>query len=350
MTNTNFRNLIGLCLVLGLLFPAQVACPQTGAQNAIAAAAGGVSKTKPATPAAAGQAEGKSDEERVKIESADKMAYDPDTKTYHLTGNVVFSNKDSRLYCDQADYNEEADTAKATGHLRATDPSSVITGDLMEADFGKKLTVVTGNVTIVTQKKKNKTSDETAATSLSKADKGTPGLQKAQGNTASGETAASAPKDKSSKEPSTGKDYQEKKTTITCERLEYYYADDVKKMIATPRIKAIQEDKTVWADQAVYEDIPRLITLTGNVVLNTEKGDEMHCTSAVISVDDNWVKAENISGVTLRKNKNEPTKPAAKPAETPAEKPAAGGAATVEPKPKPEPATTAAPPVTDATP
>ena len=117
-------------------------------------------------------------------------------------------------------------------------------------------------------------------------------------------------------------------------------------MIATPRVKAIQEDKTVWADQAVFEDIPRLVTLTGNVVLHTEKGDEMHCTKAVVSVDDDWVQAENMSGVTLRKSKKEPAaKPAAKPAEKPAETPAEApkpveGAPAPAPKPVEPPSAT----------
>jgi putative transposase len=76
------------------------------------------------------------------------------------------------------------------------------------------------------------------------------------------------------------------KTTITCERVEYYYNDSVKKMIATPRVKMVQEDKTVWANTAVFEDIPRLVTLTGDVVLTTDKGDEIRC----LTVTDEFTK------------------------------------------------------------
>lgn len=328
------RKLIVTCLLLGLGLPAQVVCPQ----NAVKPAGETVTKTKPAAPATK-KADKNPEGERVKIENADLMSYDPNTKTYHLTGNVVFANKNTRLYCDQADYNEQADTAKATGHLRATDPDSVITGDLMEADFGKELTIVTGNVTIVTQKKKNKTSNENPPTALAKPGKSQTTTDKPARNAPKAQPADTTSKDKSGKKTGKSNDYQEKKTTITCERLEYYYADDVKKMIATPRVKAIQEDKTVWADEAVYEDLPRLITLTGNVILVTEKGDEMHCAKAVVSVDDEWVKAEKISGVTLRKNKNEPSKSAPKPAEKPA---------TGETPPPAAEAPPAAPPTKDA--
>jgi lipopolysaccharide assembly outer membrane protein LptD (OstA) len=180
---------------------------------------------------------------------------------------------------------------------------------------------------------------------LSKPKDGKP-TEEAQANSVKAEQSATAAKDKAGKDPEHVEDYWEKKTTITCERLEYYYADDVKKMIATPRVKAIQEDKTVWADQAVFEDITRLVTLTGNVVLHTEKGDEMRCTKAVVSVDDDWVQAENMTGVTLRKNKNAPAKPAAKPAERPAgapeeaPKPAEGAPPAPAPKPVEPPSAT----------
>ena len=294
MNNTaRLQNLILLTCLLGLLFPARVVCPQ----NAVKRAEAGLSKPKAVEPQGAAAQDAQSPpEDRVTIEHADSFRYDPNTKTYHVAGNVVFTNKDVRLSCDKADYHEDTDTAQATGHLRVTNPDSVITGDLVDADFGKKLAVVTGNVRIVTQKKGK--GDRPAP---AEADKG------------------AADKAKGDQEPEHLADYQQKKTTITCERLEYYYADDVKKMVATPRVKAIQEDKTVWADEGVYEDLTRLITLSGNVVLNTDKGDEMHCTKAVVSMDDDWVQAENMSGITLRKSKHDSPKPAAKPGQKPAE-------------------------------
>lgn len=330
------HNLVLLTCLLGLLFPAHVVCPQ----NTVKRDDAGVSKPKAPEPqaAAAPASEQKSEEERIKIEHADTLRYDPNTKTYHVTGNVLFANKDVHLYCDAADYHEDTDTAKATGHLRVTNPDSVVTGDLIEADFGKKLTVVTGNVRIITQKKQNEQAGDKTATSTEKSEKDKAAEAKGAANTEAAPAAGTVEKDKGKgdQEPKHVEDYWQKKTTITCERLEYYYADDVKKMIATPRVKAVQEDKIVWADQGVYEDIPRLITLSGNVVLTTEKGDEMHCAKAVISMDDDWVQAENMSGVTLRKNKNEPSKPAAKPAAKPAETAApAPPAPTLAPAPPP---------------
>jgi len=312
-----------LCLTIGLgLLCLGLAWAQS---NTAANPDGANAKAKPAPTAPAAK---KADDDRVIIEHVDNLRYEPTTKTYFLRGNVVFANRDLKLYCDQADYDSDADTAVARGHLRVTSPDSVITGDLIEADFGKELTVITGHVTIIAQKKGNKAAGGTPETSLEK-----PGKNGASGNGAgsnqpAGETAAVAAKPKG--EPEHLEDYWKKKTTITCERVEYYYADDVKKMIATPRVKAVQEDKTVWADTAVYEDIPRVITLTGNVVLTTDKGDEIHCAKAVISVDEDWIKAEGMSGVTLRKKKAEggpapaPSPPAQPAAPAPAPTPAGG--------------------------
>ncbi|MHB8997480.1 MAG: OstA-like protein [Armatimonadota bacterium] len=342
--NIILRNLIGLGLILGLLLPAQVVCPQ----NAVKAGDSTVAKPKAAPPPAPQKSTASDEDRRVTIEHADKMSYDPNTKTYHMTGNVVFANQSMRLFCDRADYNEENDSAKATGHLRVVDDNSVVTGDLLEADFGQELSVVTGNVKIVTQKKPNQTSGDKPGSALSKPKAGKPATGDAETNAVKAERSATAAKDKGEKDPEHVEDYWEKKTTITCERLEYYYSDDVKKMIATPRVKAVQEDKTVWADQAVFEDIPRLVTLTGNVVLNTEKGDEMRCTKAVVSVDEDWVQAENMSGVTLRKSKNGPAKPAAKPAEKPAERPVQKPAEQPTDTPKPADGAQPAPAVAPA--
>ncbi|MEN6401759.1 MAG: OstA-like protein [Armatimonadia bacterium] len=286
------------------------------AQNTPVAPPNGKAKPRAASTPAVKDASAKSKEDdRVIIEHVDNLNYDPKTKIYHMTGNVVFANKDMKLYCDEADYNEEADTAKARGHLRAVDPRSVITGDLLDADFGKDLAIITGNVLIVTQKKGNKVEE-----------KPKPGLEKPPAGSstlASNEPGAAPEKaaaDKSGKsnEPEHLEDYWKNKTTITCERLEYYYADDVKKMIATPRVKAIQEDKTVWADHAVYEDLTSLITLTGNVILTKTNGDVMRCNKAVVSTEEDWIQAEGMSGVTLRKKKtgNEnPPEPKAGPSE-----------------------------------
>ncbi len=272
--------------------------------NAPAGPEKSVSKEKP-TAAAAKADEGKKPEaERVIIEHADLLRRDAARKLYQLRGNVVFARRDMKMYCDEAEYNEETDTAVARGHLRITDPNTVITGDLLEVDFGKEIAVVTGNVTIITQKKGNKPT-ATAAVTQEKPLKSAPRAQEAAGQKPSPPSNGAQKPKRASREPERLEEYWEKKTVITCERVEYHYADNVKKIIATPRVKAVQEDKTVWADTVIYEDIPRQLTLTGNVILQTDKGDEMRCLKVVVSLDEDWLEAEGASIVTFRRKKTE---------------------------------------------
>jgi len=298
------------------------------AQNTLTPAPAKSDKLKAATAQpASGKAEKK--DERIFVEWVDRLTQEGDV--YHLRGNVVFTREDMKVTCDETDYDEKADTAQARGHLRITDPNSVITGDRVEVDFGKELAVVTGSVTIVTQKKGNETTGHKPEVSLEKPGKsGAAGTSSGANPPAPAAKATMAEKPKDDKKPEHLEDYWEKKSTITCERLEYYYADDVKKMVATPRVKAVQEDKTAWADTAVFEDIPRVLTLTGNVVVTTDKGDEMRCAKAVIWVDEDRIEAQGATGVTLRKKKGEepkspstPPQPAAQPP-TPAPPPAPG--------------------------
>jgi len=239
------------------------------------------------------------EDERVRLEWADSMFRDKAAHTYYLKGNVRFSHKDVVLYCDEAEYYDEdhpdkPDTAKCVGNLKIVDPEATITGDLIAVDFDAKLAVITANVRIVAQKK----DEEEEATS-----------SEAQGEEKPAEEKGGEPGDKKEedKEPERLEDYAEKLTTITCEKVEYYYDDDVKKGIATGNVKAVQEDKTAWADQAVYERIPDEITLTGNVRLKTDEGDEFHSPTAVISIEEDWIRAENVSGITFHREEEEET-------------------------------------------
>ena len=203
----------------------------------------------------------------VKIEHADLLQYEADKEMYYLSGSVVFSHQDVKMYCDEAWYDEVNDTARATGHLRIVDPEATITGDLAAANFDTEVATVTGNVTVVAQKKVEE---------------------------------AESSEDEEEK-PSKFEEYRRKKTTITCPKIVYEYNDDVKKMTLSGPVKAVQEDKTVWAEQAVYEELTDIITLTGNVRVITKKGEEFRAPEVVISVDEEWMKARDVSGITFRR-------------------------------------------------
>jgi len=203
----------------------------------------------------------------VNIEHADLLQYEANKKMYYLSGSVVFSHQDVKMYCDEAWYDEANDTARATGHLRIVDPEATITGDLAAANFDTEVATVTGNITIVAQKKA-----EEAESSGDEEEK-----------------------------PSKFEEYRRKKTTITCPKIVYEYNDNVKKMTLSGPVKAVQEDKTAWAQQAVYEELTDIITLTGNVRVITKKGEEFRAPEVVISVEEEWMKARDVSGITFRR-------------------------------------------------
>ncbi len=188
----------------------------------------------------------------------------------YLSGSVVFSHQDVKMYCDEAWYDEANDTARATGHLRIVDPEATITGDIATVNFDTEVATVTGNITIVAQKKVEEAeSSEDEEEKLSKFE-----------------------------------EYRRKKTIITCPKIVYEYNDDVKKMTLSGPVKAVQEDKTAWAEQAVYEELTDIITLTGNVRVITKKGEEFRSPEVVISVDEEWMKARDVSGVVLRRRED----------------------------------------------
>lgn len=233
------------------------------------------------------------DEDRARIEWADDLRYDPAEGMYYLTGNVVFSHQDIKLYCDEATYDYDENSAVATGNPRIESEDTTITGTVIEADFDDEVATIADNVTIVTQRRRPE-----------------------------GEEPPSE-----DEEPRDLEEYRYKKTTITCEKIVYEYNEDVKRATLTGRIKAVQEDKTAYADQAVYEELEDIITLTGNVRVLTDQGDEFRCPKAVISVEEDWIRAEQVTGVAKsRPEENggeEPSAEGTPPAEEapPAEEP-----------------------------
>ncbi|MEA3403646.1 MAG: LptA/OstA family protein [Armatimonadota bacterium] len=258
------------------------------------------------------------DEDRARIEWADELRYDADQATYHLSGNVVFSHQDIRLYCDRAVYDYDANSAEATGSPRVESPDTTMTGELIEANFDDEVAVVTGTVTVVTQRKKEEEEGQDDEQQPSESE---------QQPSESEET-----EEDEEGEPRKLEDYWEKKTTITCEKIVYEYAEDVKRATATGRVKAVQEDKTVYADRAVYEELKDLITLTGDVRVLTDRGDEFRCPKAVISVEEDWVRAEQVTGVGKRREEEEEEESSeGAAAQEEQQEPAEGGGAQEQP-------------------
>lgn len=209
--------------------------------------------------------------DKVTVKHADKLSYDSTAKLFRLTGHVVMVHNDMTLSADKCDYDDKGNTAVASGNLTITDPESTLTGDQVKADFTQKLTQVIGHVTIVTQKKKEEGAAEGTLT-----------------------------------------EYRQKKTTITCPQIDYFYAEDKKQATVAGPLQAVQEDKTLWADRALYDGLKDQVTLEGNIRILMESGSEFRCPRVVISLKDDSFEAEDLTGVAVEEKKEEP--PASAPA------------------------------------
>ncbi|MGQ9731036.1 MAG: OstA-like protein [Candidatus Zipacnadales bacterium] len=242
--------------------------------------------------------EPREEEEPVRIERADFLKYDPEQNVYYLTGNVHFIHKDTHLYCDEAEYNDDKETARAVGNLKLVQAETTVTGDLMTADFNEEVAEVIGNVRLITKKKKeaNKKESETAG-QASSADQSDQSAEKHQ-QSATGESDA----EKSGR----WDEYKEKLTTITCDKLSYWY--EAERAIATGNIVVEQDDKVCYAEEAEYVEADDLLTLKGNPVrVVMESGNTFQTPWIKVEVEGERFWTGGFTGVFKREKKDETT-------------------------------------------
>jgi lipopolysaccharide assembly outer membrane protein LptD (OstA) len=257
-------------------------CAATWAQPAGAARPALPEPTKLA-PREPGEKPAQKDKDQIRVRQAERARYDSKRGLFYLSGNILLEDEDVKLYADEANYNENDDTAACAGHLRVVDPENTITGDAVSADFEAEIAIITGSVKIVTTK-----------------------AIVAQ-RPAEGEAA------KPDEPP------KQRVTTITCDKIVYTYTEGKRRAVATGNLKAVQEDKTVFAPEADYDREKDIVVLGEPVKISMENGNQFECKRATISVTDNWVDMEGFSGIAVRTKK------------TPTETPPAGTPPTAPP-------------------
>jgi lipopolysaccharide export system protein LptA len=254
------------------------------------------------------------DKDRVIVERADKLNYDGTQKMYILEGNVRIRHKDVVLTCDYAEYHDDTDTADCRGHLTMKDPGSTVTGDTMHVDFTDEIAVIDGHVIIVTQKKKK--GEEAAPAETTK-----PGVKPP-----TKPPATETPKTTDdSGRPHSISEAREKVTTIHCPHVKYRYTDGSRYAWITGPITAEQTDRTAEATSGEYDGEEHTLTLAGPVKVKTKDGNDFTAKTAVISTEEEWMKAEGIAGIAIRKPKTKggtETAPATTPATAPTPPPA----------------------------
>ncbi len=243
---------------------------------------------------------GNDEEDRhIQIINADNLKWENEPQIVHLWGNVILGHKDVRLYCDEAWVDEKNDTARCLGHLKVTDPATEIVGDLITADFTQEVVTIVNNVRLRHQKTEENEA-ETGETEPPIADEAT-------GNEESPPNASGNAEDE---EPETFRDYEKKLTTVTCERIDYYYEQE--RAVARGSVVAKQENKTVYADRAVYDEKNEIITLEGGEVrVETEEGDLIKCVGAIVDLDQDIIQATKITGIIHREERKAEPEPVA---------------------------------------
>jgi len=241
-----------------------------------------------AAPSAGAQAPAKAGEEKthdVFLEHADRLRRDEKTGDVVVVGKpVVLKHEDGIFTANEIRFNEKTKLGKATGPPAFKDPESSVTSDALEFDLDKRLAVFKGHVTMVVQRKKQPAPAPAAAEK---------GGQKAkeEEKTESIEAYAGEP------------------TTITCDRLEYYYRE--KRAVAAGNVKAVQKRGTAEAESATFLVNDEVLTVAGNVRMTTDKGETFRCDKITISLKDNWLEAEGQVASHFKVTEKAEEKPAA---------------------------------------
>jgi len=211
----------------------------------------------------------------VYLEHADRLRRDENTGEVVVVGKPVrLTHEDAVFTANEITFNEKTKLGRAAGAPTFKDPESSVTSDALEFDFDKRLAAFQGHVTLVVRKKKS-------------------------------EGGAGEKKD----EESIGA-YAGEPTTITCDRLEYYYRE--KRAVAAGGVKAVQKKGTAEADRATFLVNDELLVVAGNVRMRTDKGETFRCEKITISLKDNWLDAEGQVASRFKITEDEEEKPAPK--------------------------------------
>jgi lipopolysaccharide assembly outer membrane protein LptD (OstA) len=237
-------------------------------------------------PQAPKPAEAKAEEKThdVYLEHADRLRRNEATGDVVVVGKpVTLKHEDGAFTANEISFNEKTKLGKATGNPSFKDPESSATSDTLEFDFDKRLAVFKGHVTLVATRKK----------------------------------AAPAEKGQEQKAESIG-GYAGEPTTITCDRLEYFYRE--KRAVAAGNVKAVQKRGTAEAESATFLVDQDLLTVAGNVRMTSDKGETFRCDKITISLKENdyWIEAEGQVASHFKVTEKEEAKPAAPAPKAPA--------------------------------
>ncbi len=191
----------------------------------------------------------------VFLQHADLTKYLGDERKLFLSGNVIFTQEDTRISSEKVEWDRKAETAICPGKLTITTKEAEVTADKGQVLFKKRIGILDGSVTILYHPKDEKPVDE---------------------------------KDKENPQA-----FLSKETTITCAKLEYDYKNKI--AVATGGVNILLKERTVTADKVIFDQKRELLTLIGNVKVIDDQGQEFNAPEAKISIKkgQEWTEAPN---------------------------------------------------------
>lgn len=187
---------------------------------------------------------------------------------------------DTEMNAKSAELDNEQQHVTATGNLLMKDPRAELTGDKLEAWLDEKRALLTGSVRLLVKPKEN-------------------GEQKP----AEEKKTETRPQPPDEEEKFTLEDVKKYPIVVTCDRIEYLYRKKTANL--TGSLKATQTLKngkirTLTAEKAEYDQKKEVLTLTGNVTIEFEKG-KLLTPKVIVSVKegDEWFEADPGSGVIV---------------------------------------------------
>jgi lipopolysaccharide assembly outer membrane protein LptD (OstA) len=163
----------------------------------------------------------------------------PEGTVTTVSGDVIFAYRDTLLRTELANYNDRTQVAVSPGRVRIDDAQNTVVGSRGVAYYKRRTAEITGGVRI---------------------------------------TARPRPEDRAAPEGSLRREFRDP-VTITCDKVVYNWRTRV--AAGTGRLILRQKDRTVTADNGVYEGREERVTLTGNVRAVTKAGDVLLTDRAV---------------------------------------------------------------------
>ena len=185
----------------------------------------------------------------VKI-TAQNFSGQADSDVFHIWGNVNVKKEDACIQADDVVYNTKTNIAVASGNVYFTRPGTELSGNKVTVKYKEKTGVWEGYVTLVQSNPPEKGGDR---------------VQKA---------------------------FKDGPVKMISDVLEFSWSVPGR-VVASGLVEAHQKDKTLYADEAIYESPPEIITLQGHVRLQRDDGSFLECGKMVMDLKANKFEAEN---------------------------------------------------------